>query len=86
MPMVDVPTRKERAKRLRELGAEHHQKLCQSLQNKTTRVLLEKSGVGFCENYVKVYTDILNQEGEIVSLTIKGMRSDGVVGHTEKRA
>ncbi len=82
MPMVAVPIRKERAKRLRELGQKQHQKLCQSLQNKTLQVLLEKSGVGFCENYVKVYTDILNKEGEIVSLLIKGMKSDGVVGHT----
>ncbi len=82
MPSVDVCTRKERAKRLRELGEKQMAKLYQALQGKTVQVLLEKSGVGFCENYVKVYTTLSKPEGTIVPLTIKGIKSDGVVGHT----
>lgn len=81
MPMVDMPIRKERAKRLRTLGLQQHENLLKKLQGKTLNVLLEKSGVGFCENYVKVYTTLFNREGEIIPLTIKGIKSDGLVGN-----
>jgi len=80
MPQVPVPIRKERAARLRKLGAELSQNLLQQMVGEKVSVLVEESSRGWTENYLNV---ILNKEynsGEIVSLTIKGVKDNALVG------
>ena len=54
MPAVDVPIRKERAKRLRDLGDKQVEKLLLRNVDKNMSVLVEKGGVGRAENFLPI--------------------------------
>lgn len=80
MPMVPVPVRKERAKKLRDTGKRLYDKLLDRMIGKTLSVLVEKSGCGLSDTYLRVLSDPSVQPGEIVSVTVKGRSEHELVG------
>lgn len=79
MPMVDMQERKRRAAKLRETGARLlNTKLAQSVGERM-KVLIEKNGGGYSENYLKVKTNS-DKTGEIVSVLITGRTENELVG------
>ena len=80
MPQVDIHERKERAKKLRSLGEEMYGHLLDSQIGRTLKVLIEKDGMGYSENYLKVKTALNGKTGEIVDVAIKGREANELVG------
>lgn len=80
MPQVDIHERKERAKKLRSLGEEMYGHLLDSQIGRTLKVLIEKDGTGYSENYLKVKTALNGKTGEIVDVAIKGREANELVG------
>lgn len=80
MPMVDLHERKGRAKRLRVLGEELYGQLLDEQIGKRVKVLIEKDGAGYSENYLKVRTSHVDKAGEIVDVIIKGRELNELVG------
>lgn len=80
MPMVDMHERKARAKRLRALGEEMYGRLLDAQIGKTLKVLIEKDGTGYSENYLKVKTALSGKTGEIVDVVIVGREANELVG------
>ncbi len=80
MPQVDIHERKERAKKLRSLGEEMYGHLLDSQIGRTLKVLIEKDGMGYSENYLKVKTALNGKTGEIVDVIIKGREANELVG------
>lgn len=82
MPMVDMSVRKERAKKVRDLGQEKYTVLLDSCIGKTMEVLVEKDGTGFGPNYLKVHLENPAKTGDIISVTIIGRNEHELVGRT----
>lgn len=76
MPQVQPQIRKERARRLRELGEKQLHEFRQSRVSRRSNVLLEKDNEGFCEHYlpVKLMQDM--QSGHIVTAQITGVEGN----------
>ncbi len=79
MPQVDMPIRKERAARLREIGNRLLALKMKEYEGKRLNVLVEKQGRGYSENYLKVKTNS-TKTGEIVSVLIEKRENDELVG------
>ena len=79
MPQVDMPIRKERAARLREIGNRLLALKMKEYEGKQLNVLVEKQGRGYSENYLKVKTNS-TKTGEIVSVLIEKRENDELVG------
>jgi len=80
MSQVPVAERKARAALLRQLGEQMYATLLQKMVGKQVSVLVENNKAGWTENYLHV---ILNQKypsGEIVTLTVKGVKDRALVG------
>ncbi len=80
MPQVPVAVRKERAARLRKLGEELSQKLLQQMIGQKVFVLVEESSRGWTENYLNVILTEKYKPGKIISLTVKGVKDNALVG------
>ena len=79
MPMVEMKIRKERASYLRELGGRLLNLKLAEFEGKRLNVLIERNGVGYSENYLKVKTNS-NKTGEIVSVLITKRNENELVG------
>ena len=79
MVQVPVVVRKERAKKLRELGELQKRKLLDSYVGQKVLVLIEKDGSGLEEHYLRVETNS-EETGKSVPVLITQRRDDGLVG------
>jgi threonylcarbamoyladenosine tRNA methylthiotransferase MtaB len=70
MPPVPKAIRKERAARLRAVGAENHAKFLQAQLGKTVSVLMEKPTEGRTEHFAMVKLDTPQEVGSIVNVRI----------------
>lgn len=68
MEMVDVHERKERARRLREVGNQVLNDYLKTQIGKKARVLIENNGMGFNEHYISTQVVGCFQGGEIVDV------------------
>ena len=80
MSQIPVPERKARAAELRVLGEKMHHELLQEMIGKTAAVLVESDGMGWTENYLHVILTEKYPAGEIVSIKIKGVKENALVG------
>lgn len=76
MPQVDTPTRKERAKKLREAGEELYIKLLDSKIGSIANILLEKPNFGQSDNCFNVTINKNLEIGDIVKAKI--IKRDGL--------
>jgi len=72
MPQVDGALRKERAKRLRELGAAQVEKHMQSLIGRTLPVLVEKGNKGRTPYFSEVQLDSDVATGSLITFRVTG--------------
>ena len=70
MPQVPFAERRDRAQRLRALGAERRDAFLDSRIGETVRVLVEKDGTGRCEHYAPVGVEGGAAEGAIVAARV----------------
>ena len=80
MPPVPIEIRKKRAAQLRKLGNQLHTELLTKMVGQTVRVLVEGNGTGWTENYLHVILKKQYPVGKIISITIKGVKDDALVG------
>ena len=80
MPQIPVHERKKRAQELRELGEKEHFQLLKKMIGKTVSVLIESDGMGWTENYLRVIVKENYPVGQIVSIEIKGVKDNALVG------
>lgn len=73
MPQVKGDVRKERAKRLRDLGSANLEAHMQSLQGKKVSVLVEKNRKGHTEYFSEVLIDKDVEQGKIIEVEITSM-------------
>ncbi len=78
MPQIPVPVRKERARRLREIGEELLLRYMESRINTKAVVLYETDGKGLCEQYLSVKIGTGFQSGEFVPVLLTGIAGTGV--------
>jgi threonylcarbamoyladenosine tRNA methylthiotransferase MtaB len=81
MPQVDPSARKERAKRLRDLGAEQVNKHMSALVGKTLPVLAEKNSRGHTEYFSAVQFDRDVLPGAIVNVRMESLGEGCLQGH-----
>ncbi|PCK00311.1 MAG: tRNA (N(6)-L-threonylcarbamoyladenosine(37)-C(2))-methylthiotransferase MtaB [Zetaproteobacteria bacterium] len=74
MPAVDVPVRKARAARLRELGARQVDLLLKRNIGKNLSVLVEKGGIGRAENFLSVSIPDDLEIGSLVDVKVIGQK------------
>ena len=67
---VPMPERKERAKRLRDLGEVQHEKLLKRHVGREANVIVEKNGFGRTESFVPVRLDFEAEAGALVSVQL----------------
>ncbi len=79
MPQVPVPVRKARAARLRTLGDQQYNALCESRIGTTEMVLVERNAVGRTEQFLPVAMPG-HAAGELVPVVITGMSADRLTG------
>lgn len=82
MPSVAKAVRKDRARRLRDLGARRLAAYLAATVGQTARVLIERDGSGFSEHYAPVRIGGNAEEGSIVDVAITGC--DGAVLTAER--
>ena len=80
MTQIPVPERKKRAAELRALGDTQHDELLQKMVGQIRNVLVESDGMGWTENYLHVILGKKYTAGEIVSIKIKGVKDNALVG------
>ena len=80
MTQIPVPERKKRAAELRALGDTQHDELLQKMVGQIRNVLVESDGMGWTENYLHVILEKKYTAGEIVSIKIKGVKDNALVG------
>lgn len=80
MPQLPKEIRKDRARRLRELGQQKMNALLEAQIGRTLSVLVEKQGEGSSDNYLKVFFDTPAKIGDIIDIEIKGRNEHGLVG------
>ena len=79
-PAAKIPTQvngniiKERAARLRALGAKQVEKHLQAQLGKTHQVLMENPHMGRTAQFTEVHFDMPQTEGQIVTAVIKGVQ------------
>ncbi len=79
MPQVPGNLRKERAARLRALGAEREAQFLRSRIGGTAQVLVEKDGFGRSEHYAPVILPA-GHIGEVLPIEIKGLDKSQLIG------
>ncbi len=72
---VDVPIRKERAARLRELGDKQLDKLLRRNIGKNLSVLVEKGGVGRAENFLPISVSKNLEIGSLINVHAKSINN-----------
>lgn len=80
MPQVPHPERKERARRLRDLGEKQLQKFLQKHSGRTAQVLVEKDGRGHTEHFAPVILDRAVEPGALVTVHLGEVRKDSLTG------
>ena len=80
MSQIPVVERKARAAKLRQLGDEMHTNLLKSMVGKKVSVLVESDGMGWTENYLHVILSKVYPVGTVVSIQIKGVKDNALVG------
>ena len=80
MPQLPKEIRKDRARRLRELGTQKMTQLLESQIGKTVSVLVENTTEGTSQNYLKVHFSTPQSVGQIIDVKIKGRNKNGLVG------
>ncbi len=80
MPQLPKEIRKDRARRLREVGAEKMTALLDGQIGKTLSVLVETPYEGLSSNYLKVRFSKPQQIGQIIEVDIKERVDNGLVG------
>ncbi len=82
LTQVPVPVRKERARKLIELGKTLRSEFLAGQKGKTHEVFIEESAgeynVGYTDNYIKVYCAA--EKGSLVKITVADEFADGVKG------
>ncbi len=79
MPQVDGALRKERAARLRVLGAARVSRYLEGRIGKSEAVLIENPRMGRNEGFAPVHFDTDQPVGQIVQTTIKSAKADALV-------
>ena len=77
---VPVPTRKERAARLRQKGEEQLQKFLKQNLNKDMNIIMEKNGIGRSGNFAPVRIDGDIEAGALVSVSVTSINGDVLQG------
>ena len=77
---VPVPTRKERAARLRHKGEEQLQKFLKQNLNKDMNIIMEKNGIGRSENFAPVRIVGNIEAGALVSVSVTSINGDVLQG------
>ena len=77
---VDPTVRKERAKRLRELGAKQHHKLLKRHMNKTVDIVVEKDNFGRSESFVPVTLEQKLEPGTLATVKLMQINGDKLLG------
>jgi threonylcarbamoyladenosine tRNA methylthiotransferase MtaB len=85
MPQVPMPVRKERAARLRALGHQQYNKLCESRVGAIEMVLVERGGLGRTEQFMPIAVPG-HGPGELVPVRVTGSSPDGLVGEAIRTA
>ncbi|MDD3669622.1 MAG: tRNA (N(6)-L-threonylcarbamoyladenosine(37)-C(2))-methylthiotransferase MtaB [Alphaproteobacteria bacterium] len=80
MPPVPVPVRKERARRLRELGQKLHDDLLISCVGAKISVLMEQDGRGWSDTYLKVRAPHAGKPGQVADVVIRRVEGHELVG------
>ncbi|MBR4926971.1 MAG: tRNA (N(6)-L-threonylcarbamoyladenosine(37)-C(2))-methylthiotransferase MtaB [Alphaproteobacteria bacterium] len=80
MPQLPVSIRKERAKKLRDLGTQQMEHLLDKMVGKTISVLVEQPFEGTSENYLKVRFETPQIVGQIVDVRITKRENNELVG------
>lgn len=73
---VPVPERKERAARLRDLGAKQVQNLLKRNVNKSHNVIVEKGGIGRTENFLPVLLKGEHSAGTLMEIKVLDIKDD----------
>ncbi len=82
MPQLKAETIKERAKKLRQYGAQAKTHWLTSRIGKTEKILIEKNGFGRTESFAPVHCDKTHQAGTILPMRIKAVQDDTLIGTT----
>ncbi len=77
---VDPAIRKERAKRLRDLGEKQVQKLLNRHVNKTVDIIVEKDNFGRSESFVPVVLEQDLKPGQLVRVKLNAINGDKLLG------
>jgi threonylcarbamoyladenosine tRNA methylthiotransferase MtaB len=85
MPQVSKRVARDRATLLRAEGDKQFRKLCASRVGMVENVLIERNGLGRTEQFVPVAVPGA-QPGELLSVRITGMATDGLVGEALREA
>ncbi|MBQ4472385.1 MAG: tRNA (N(6)-L-threonylcarbamoyladenosine(37)-C(2))-methylthiotransferase MtaB [Alphaproteobacteria bacterium] len=81
MEQVPVAERRARAVQLRALGDEMHEALLRKMVGREMTIVVEDDGKsGWTENYLHVILNKTHPKGSLVSVTIKGVKDDALVG------
>lgn len=77
---VDPAIRKERAKRLRDLGQKQHQKMLKRHVNKAVDVIVEKDNFGRTETFAPVFVEGGLSTGSLCRVRLTGIKDDKLLG------
>ena len=77
MPQLPKSLRKERAARLREIGAAAHRRFLQSQVGREVEVLMERNGLGRAPNFAAVATDAA---GPLARVRVTGTADEQLTG------
>jgi threonylcarbamoyladenosine tRNA methylthiotransferase MtaB len=80
MPQVDGAVRKERAARLRALGAEAEARMLATLVGRSASVLIEKDDLGRTEHFAEIRLGVTLPPGSLVRATITGVANGALTG------
>ncbi|MGF7172800.1 tRNA (N(6)-L-threonylcarbamoyladenosine(37)-C(2))-methylthiotransferase MtaB [Azospirillum doebereinerae] len=80
MPQIDGSVRKERAARLRAVGAEAEARTLASLIGRTASVLVEKDDLGRTEHFAEIRLGAVHPPGSLVRTAITGIVDGKLVG------
>ncbi len=80
MPQVDGAVRKERAARLRAVGAEAEARMLATLIGRSASVLVEKDDLGRTEHFAEIRLGVALPPGSLVRATITGVANGALTG------
>ncbi|MFD1627764.1 tRNA (N(6)-L-threonylcarbamoyladenosine(37)-C(2))-methylthiotransferase MtaB [Azospirillum griseum] len=80
MPQIDGGVRKERAARLRAVGAQAEARTLASLVGRTASVLIEKDDLGRTEHFAEIRLGVTLPPGSVVRATITGVADGALTG------